>query len=517
MKRKTLLIITAIIALLLTFMLSSCGKEAAPSGNEATLTPGNAATELPATEATATESTATEAPATDSTVTEAPATDVPATELPATDEPATEPPETRVWLGVYNDLSPYGQVTIDGYSSWESSIGGNELTGQNYTVKAEPAAGFKFKEWQDDSGSVVSVSQEFTFTLKHETRLFAIFEEDPDAADTPPSFGTHQVTWEYDEGSYEGHQTSANVGIRLGDRPLPTANKYIKPELTSGDVDAFSFVELTGSNWAEPHEVYNFYVYLEAGLPEGTYSATLTLYYDAAGNGSDWVAVDTCELTAVITKSTQQYFGNCWLGAYNDRSPYGKVTIEGYGYWDTAVGGNEEMGRTFTAKAEPGPGYRFKEWQDADGNVVSTSQDYTFKLEKETMLYVIFEKDPDWVPAPPSFGTHPDQWEYSAGSYMTNDTDVNIGIRLGDYPLPTANMYIKVELTSGNVEAFSFTELNSANYAEPHAQYNFWVYLQEGLGAGTYSATLTLYYDVNGNGSDWVQVDSCELRAVISP
>ena len=83
-----------------------------------------------------------------------------------------------------------------------------------------------------------------------------------------------------------------------------------------------------------------------------------------------------------------------WCGIYSDRSPYGMVNLDKVNLPSTVVGQVFDAGTELTAYAYPDDGYRFKEWQNEAGDVVSTNNPYTFTLNSEICLYAIFESAP---------------------------------------------------------------------------------------------------------------------------
>ncbi len=93
-----------------------------------------------------------------------------------------EPYTGRYWYGLYNSQSENGFVSTNG-TAWNSvNTGYNELNGAECIAYAKPVSGYKFKEWQDSDGTFVSDSAQYTFILKHDTFLFAVFEEAPDTS-----------------------------------------------------------------------------------------------------------------------------------------------------------------------------------------------------------------------------------------------------------------------------------------------------------------------------------------------
>ncbi len=184
--------------------------------------------------------------------------------------------------------------------------GGLFLTaGETASVVIRPAAGY------DCSGAFLRYDDENRFEFdseKKEDGFWAGTVTVPDAVwkiginsrSTLPSFGCSTADFGRRTEGAEWTENHINVGLVLGDQPLPAANEYLKVECTAGDAAAFAFAEINGGNWAEPFGRYDFRVFPDSSLTAGRYEATLTLYYDRTGSGADWTPVDTCMVSVEI-------------------------------------------------------------------------------------------------------------------------------------------------------------------------------------------------------------------------
>ncbi|MBO4869806.1 MAG: hypothetical protein J5585_08845 [Clostridia bacterium] len=179
------------------------------------------------------------------------------------------------------------------------------------------------------------------------------------------------------------------------------------------------------------------------------------------------------------------------------------------------------------------PGRQVKiEFQAKDGyEIVSAflryedeNRDSLTVTEKSAGVYECTATAPDaaWVIGVNTRGTLPSFNSHSADlgrriEGVNVDTALyNIKIKTGKDPIPTENLYLKTEFTSGS--SFQCDGLTSANLAEPYTCYNFYVYAKPDLTEGEYSGEITLYYDKDGGGSNWVEVDRCELTVrVVKP
>ena len=81
------------------------------------------------------------------------------------------------WFAVYNSRSLYGRVSVDGVS-WDNSSGEDFEIGSKCTAYASPNEGYHFVRWEDENKKKVSTEKYYTFTLKKDTTLYAIFAED---------------------------------------------------------------------------------------------------------------------------------------------------------------------------------------------------------------------------------------------------------------------------------------------------------------------------------------------------
>ncbi|MEU6861226.1 glycosyl hydrolase family 28-related protein [Glycomyces sp. NPDC046736] len=158
---------------------------------------------------------------------------------------------------------------------------------------------------------------------------------------------------------------------------------------------------------AENLEVRNTFAY---GSHDGIVASnsTVTAFNLGTDNlGPGGHTVDADESSAVTVVNLMRYNGTTSRGPVTIVNPMAinmttaalTVTAEGDG--TAAIEGNEaepgryEVGATVTAVAEPAPGARFTEWQDATGATVSTESRYTFALEADTTLTAKFEPAPE--------------------------------------------------------------------------------------------------------------------------
>ena len=117
--------------------------------------------------------------------------------------------DTNYWLGVYNSRSNHGKVKIIGGSwdsGWVNAYGTGFSSGREFTVSAQADSGYKFKEWQNEDGTIASTNMDYTFVLLNEAKLYVIFEEDvvtktleSIAITTPPTKTTYTEGESFDK------------------------------------------------------------------------------------------------------------------------------------------------------------------------------------------------------------------------------------------------------------------------------------------------------------------------------
>jgi hypothetical protein len=129
---------------------------------------------------------------------------------------------------------------------------------------------------------------------------------------TQPEFVLHDVDFGRVTEGFASTDHTAMINFRLGEIPLPRASSYLKTEWIAGDASAFATDKIYESNYAEPYAVYTFWACPANGLTEGTYSATLALYYDKEGTATNWVKVDECTLRILVVKPGTPVTASNW-------------------------------------------------------------------------------------------------------------------------------------------------------------------------------------------------------------
>ena len=129
---------------------------------------------------------------------------------------------------------------------------------------------------------------------------------------TQPEFVLHDVDFGRVSEGFLPTQNTVMVNLRNGKIPLPSGSSYMKTEWISGDASAFATDVIYDSNYAEPYSVYHFWVCPGNGLTEGSYAATLALYYDKDGAATNWVKVDECTVKVKVVKPGTPVTASNW-------------------------------------------------------------------------------------------------------------------------------------------------------------------------------------------------------------
>ena len=230
---------------------------------------------------------------------------------------------------------------------------------------------------------------------------------------------------------------------KTGTEALSGTIDTMKVELTSGDTSAFEVNYIGGGMMysSGPYEKAN--VYPKSGLTAGTYTATVTLYYDVDGyeTAYGWIAMDTATITVTVTAPGTKY---------------AVTVIDGTSDKTTAAEG-EIIHLTYNDK----DGKVFNGWEVVSGSVtVQSNGSFTMPDGPVTVKATYVDKvvsasvdDIDLGPVDEGY----DYSSYGKTIYLNNT---------GTAPLSGTSDTMKFELTDGNVSAFSrsWSDVNSINY-----------------------------------------------------
>ena len=277
---------------------------------------------------------------------------------------------------------------------------------------------------------------------------------------------------------------------KTGTEALSGTIDTMKVELTSGDTSAFEVNYIGGGMMysSGPYEKAN--VYPKSGLTAGTYTATVTLYYDVDGyeTAYGWIAMDTATITVTVTAPGTKY---------------AVTVIDGTSDKTTAAEG-EIIHLTYNDK----DGKVFNGWEVVSGSVtVQSNGSFTMPDGPVTVKATYVDKVVSASVDDIDLGTVDEGYDYSSYGktiYLDNT---------GTAPLSGSSNTMKFELTDGNVSAFNLNN-SASGMMYPGGPFSKGsIYPASGLTAGTYTATMTLYYDEDGAGTayDWVVLDTATV------
>lgn len=226
-------------------------------------------------------------------------------------------------------VTNYGIYTISTFSTPEiggtTSGGGTYYQGNTATVNAIANEGFSFINWQEN-GTVVSMSQNYSFTVNGDRNLVAKFK-----------------------------RTNTGDTYTVTTKSTPTAGG-----ITTGD-GTYAFGALVSVK-ATPNDGYSFVNWTINNIEVST---TKTYKFNIVTNTkltSNYVKKEF----EVITKSIPTVGGT--------------TSGDGMYLYKTKA----------TVKAIPNTGYTFVNWTDTDGNILSVNKTYKFNVLKKTKVFANF-------------------------------------------------------------------------------------------------------------------------------
>lgn len=231
------------------------------------------------------------------------------------------------------------QVTVTTAGEHVTCTGdGNYTFGDTVKLSAEPKAGYEFKGWKDENGSIVSKDAAYTMLAENNITLTAVC--------TPvPKENTVTITFKTGDGFSDqicGEPVQAAVGEQI---TVPAHKNYYGYTFEGWDSNGDGVTDITGT--------------------------------EAEADAKYTVAEGVTTLLAVYKIEKVSYTVNVTNG-----------TIKGEDA--TAASGTYEEGTVVTVTADAAEeGKEFKEWQ-SDGMVVSTNATYSFIVKKDMNLTAVY-------------------------------------------------------------------------------------------------------------------------------
>ncbi len=350
--------------------------------------------------------------------------------------------------------------------------------------------------------------------------------------DASASHGTDARIHDVDFGVFAPGEITGEEALNpeitvVGPEKLQLSGGYIKVELTGGETSAF----VCGWNSGGGYLAYGTSVQSKAwvrpveGLSEGVHSAEMTLFFDVDGvSGGEfgWEALDTCVVTVTVAAGGTLPVEGLYRGFWSVENPLGIAAVEINGARQaSSCSVSYTPGESATVRFIPAAGYALPQTVTMRSGETGSSE-LALSTGADGSGTAVFTVPPTWfdftvepVRTTPRYGTVSlDFGKIIAGS---GSTSANIRIRTGDTDLGSAEKYLKSVFTSGYSGAFLPEENLVGNWAKD-STFNYFVRVKRELASGQYEATLTLFYDGGGNGSDWTAVSECDLFVeVVAP
>ena len=288
-----------------------------------------------------------------------------------------------------------------------------------------------------------------------------------------------------------------NSGLYLannGTTALSGTSDYMKIELTGGDKSAFDLRYQSSGNMAPDGVYIKAYIYPKTGLSAKSYSATATVYYDEDGKGSShgWVVLSTAKITFTVLAA----------------GPKHKVTIVN----GTANKPTASEGEIIKLTPSVPANKAFSKWEVISGTVSFIYTNEFYMPDTDVKIQAVFvDKKISATLNDLDLGIAP--VEFKSADYYGRMTLDNTGTKYLDGSKNT----LRVELTGGDKSAFDLKH-EPCGVIKPEAHVlAAEITPKSGLAKGTYTATVTMYYDEDGDGTyhDWIILDTATVTITV--
>lgn len=324
-------------------------------------------------------------------------------------------------------------------SKGAASGGGTASYGNTLTITAHPNIGYHFVRWQTANGSGYSTQNPLTLTanVNLPTDLYAVFE-----------INTYSVgVSSLGNGSVSGGGTYS-YGSTCTARATPnTGYHFVRWQNSSGSgistANPYSFTVTSAVNIYASFAV-NQYTISASAIGDGgsssvsgggtyNYGSTATVVaHPATGfRFVKWTTTNSVDGSAVSTNASYSFTvtGARTLYAVFERQRYNVSISAQSGRGTVSGGGSYSYNSSCTVRATPNAGYKFKHWTNANGNIISTNNPYTFFVTSEVTLIAVFENDSAIHVLNESTGNYDLYLPYvltDEGNYVLCETYVNI-------------------------------------------------------------------------------------------
>lgn len=262
----------------------------------------------------------------------------------------TDPPEP----GVKYSLS-IKAVPADGGSIGSS---GKYSPGEQINLYASPYTGFRFVQWEDKDGNVLSNSSSMRYTMpNNNVVLTARFRYDP----SNPAEPSKPEEVEYAQVSVS--VTPADAGSVSG------AGKYVVG--TTVRLQAYNKTGFRFKNWTLGGEEISTSATIQYVVKEGENILNANFVYDPSNPAEPTAPQKNSRLTINVNPK------------------------EG-GYTNPASGNSYNPGESVNVKATAHSRYSFRNWTDPDNNILSTEREFKFQMpDGNATIIANFDYTPD--------------------------------------------------------------------------------------------------------------------------
>lgn len=265
----------------------------------------------------------------------------------------TDPPEP----GVKYSLS-IKAVPADGGSIGPS---GKYSPGEQITLHASPYTGFRFVQWEDKDGNVLSNSSSMRYTMpQNDVVITARFRYDPSNPAEPSK--PEEVEYAQVSVSVTPHDAGSISGV----------GKYVVG--TTIRLQAYNKTGFRFKNWTLENEEISSSATFQYVVKEGDNILSANFVYDPSNPAEPTAPQKNGKLTINVNPK------------------------EG-GYTNPASGNSYKQGESVNVKATAYSSYSFRNWTDLDNNILSTERGFKFQMPDGNATIIA---NFDYTPASPS-------------------------------------------------------------------------------------------------------------------
>jgi len=369
---------------------------------------------------------------------------------------------------IFEDINTVGSLDItanvDGVT-FSLSEDSPYVVGETVSITPEYNAGtHTFVHWKLN-GSEHSTTEALEYTVGEGDSLEAVFELSPiepqiyeetfeNYPETGSSYQSGTFTGDHDiEWTYTGSRGDKNID---GTHALTFGDASRNPSLTATideGIHSFSIDYLNAFTGDAELALYiNGNLIAESGAVNNETGIFEVEDINISG---------TFELELIATNS-QTIIDNMVWENYVEGSDYPEVTMEST-YWDAEMHAlpstKVEPGSDITVTAsDPTSTYTFLEWQDSEGNTLSTDSEYTFTLNEDTTVVSVFD-NPERYDLDLNTNLYNAEMTSSEASPIIDGTEVSLEVTYPSGPHAFLGWYEGDTLVSDQ-EAFDYTVEN---------------------------------------------------------